>query len=269
MGALVPSNVVNMAAAQLGSHMSVVNYEQDQGTVASTAKIYYEQSLLEILRDFPWPFATFQQKLVLVSHHYSLERRFVYAYPRHCVAVRRLFSGYGYNRNDDAQSRQKYKIARIPAPTGPGDLELMPAPPLPALGPQVGPGVFVMPPPMPPTQPQEMIEVILADQPDLYVEFTGDWHIVADFPADFVRALVFKLAAYMAPKLTGGDPYKLGDKAAAQYNQAIATAAMHAANEEVDDPVRDGEFIDTRGPEHRHHGGAGWFPAPTSVIIGN
>jgi len=268
MPALVPSNVVNMAAAQLGSFMSVVNYEHDQGVVASTAKIYYEQSLLEMLRDFPWPFATFQQKLVPIINHYSRERNFVYAYPQNCVAIRRLFSAYGYNRNDDVQSRQKYKIARIPAPTGPHDPELMPPMAIPALAGQMG-GPAGMPLVLPPTQPQQMIEVILADQPELYVEFTGDWKIVADFPADFVRALVFKLAAYMAPKLTGGDPYKLGDKAAAQYAQAIATAAMHAANEEVDDPVRDGEFIDTRmSGEHLHHGeGGGWHAFPTSVQI--
>ena len=63
----------------------------------------------------------------------------------------------------------------------------------------------------------------------------------------------------MAPRLTGGDPYKLADRSMVMYAQAIATAATHAGNEEVDDLTRAGEFIDQRGGplEGGHMGGFG------------
>src|ERR1035437_1906397 len=99
--ALVPSEIVNMALGQLGNKMQVVNFATDQSEPANAARVYYAHAVREILEDFPWPFATVQAPLVQVEFPYSTERQFAYAYPQGCIIVRRLFSAFGQNRNDD------------------------------------------------------------------------------------------------------------------------------------------------------------------------
>ena len=116
--------------------------------------------------------------------------------------------------------------------------------------------------------PQQMVKLILADHPNLWVEYTAIDMNPADYDPDFVAAMMFKLAFLMAPRLTGGDPYKLGEKAQMNYMQALRTAETHASNEEVDDPVRLGEFIDERMEGGRHRHGEPWQAFPTSVVVG-
>lgn len=244
MGALVPSSIINRAAKQLGSSMTVSNWLQENTVIASTARAFYNETLLEILRDFDWPFARVQQRLDLLICGYSLERRFAYKYPPGCVCIRRIFGPMGQNRNDDLQSAQRYIICEIPDP------------PLPLVpqnfglnGSEFPPGgTYPQPPTFPifPPGPRPTVKAILADHEYLNVEFTGDTTVVNDFPQDFQAAFMFKLAYYMAPSLTGGDPYHVGDRAKMMYEQCINTAAMHAYNEENQDPPRAGEFIDTR-----------------------
>ena len=268
---LVPSEIVNMALSALGSDLSVVNFDKDTSNEAKCARVFYGQAVREVLEDFPWPFACVQEKLALAEWFYSAERRFAYLYPSNCVIIRRLFSTFGQNRNDDAQSRLKYKIVHAPAPDSGLPNMLLPPPPLsvPALPP---------PPPFPPRLPfqqppqgVQMVKLILADFPELLVEYTGDDMVVSDYSPYFKRALSYKLAAYMAPRLTGGDPYKLADRSMAMYVQAIATAATHAGNEEVDDLTRAGEFIDQRGGplEGGHMGAFGWRAYPSSSNVEN
>ena len=244
MGALVPSSIINRAAKQLGSSMTVSNWLQEQTVIASTARAFYNETLEEILRDFEWPFARVQQRLDLLICGYSLERRFAYKYPPGCVCIRRIFGPRGQNRNDDLQSAQRYIICEIPDPPYP----LVPQN-LALAGNEFPPGgVYPQPPTFPvyPTGPRPTIKAILADHEYLNIEFTANTTVVNDFPQDFQVAFMFKLAHYMAPSLTGGDPYKVGDRALMMYEKTVNTAASHAYNEENQDPQRPGEFIDTR-----------------------
>lgn len=243
MGALVPSSIINRAAKQLGSSMSVSNWQTDLSAVASTARAFYQETLEEILRDFDWPFARVQQKLALIVEGYSHERKFAYKYPPGCASIRRIFNPFGGNRNDDEHSAQRYIIADIPDPP----LPLTPAGLLDGSTPYPPGSVYpTVPPYTAPTAPQTMVKVILADHPYLCIEFTAMPPLITDFPQDFQMAFVFKLAHYMAPSLTGGDPYKVGDRAMMMYNQVIQTAAMHAYNEEQPDQLKPGEFIGVR-----------------------
>lgn len=265
MSALVPGDIVNRAAKQLGNSMTVVNFQADQGLVASTARVYYESALKEILRDFDWPFAKVQEQMILLSEHYSLERRFAYLYPPNCIYIQRLFSPWGFDRNPDVETAEKFVTLTIQNPTDgvpvPG-FGQGPVPVFPFQGPPAGPP--------PPGGPRQMVKAILADKPNLWIEYTGNNQVVADYPDDFIAAFVFKLAFYMAPALTGGDPYKLGARAQAEYNQMVQTAAMHAFNEQEQDPTPLGEFMRVRremGP-HGQHGlpGNSVFPSGFSVL---
>ncbi len=230
-----PTQIVNMALGQLGAELTVVDLWTDQGTQAEVARTYYPLAVRKMLADFPWPFATVFAPLALAEWCFSRERKYAYAYPANCILVRRLFSWTGRNRNDDVQSRQKYKIIQTPSPDN----------------------------------PSQLVKVILADHPSLQVEYTADLVRAAEYPDTFAEALAFLMAFYMAPRLTGGDPYKLGPRAWESFMQALRTAEAQAGNEEVDDEPRLGQFIDERqGPWHGEgRGQEEWIALPGGTVV--
>lgn len=88
--------------------------------------------------------------------------------------------------------------------------------------------------------------LIYTDKEDAEVEFTFDEEDTDRYPADFIMALSLRLAVYIAPRLTAGDPFKMGDRARALYTQEISKAAANAENEENPDQRPDSEFIRAR-----------------------
>lgn len=86
-------------------------------------------------------------------------------------------------------------------------------------------------------------ELIFTDMADASVEYT---HNITDpllFSADFIAALSLRLAAYIAPQLTSGDPFKIGPRAERFYMLSIAKAQSSAVNEEQRDRTPESEFI--------------------------
>ncbi len=85
--------------------------------------------------------------------------------------------------------------------------------------------------------------LIFTDQGTAQVEYTIKAIDPLRYPADFSMALSYMLAALIAPKLTGGDQFKLGDKAFKLYYLLLTQAAAKAFNEEQPDVEPDSEFI--------------------------
>ncbi len=73
--------------------------------------------------------------------------------------------------------------------------------------------------------------LIYTDKEDAEVEYTADVDDEDLFSASFKLALSYRLAGYIAPRLTAGDPFKLGDKAMAKYELEISKAVATAFNE--------------------------------------
>jgi hypothetical protein len=88
--------------------------------------------------------------------------------------------------------------------------------------------------------------LILTDQADASVEYTGLLEEVIRFPPDFAMALSFLIAMYIAPRLTAGDPFKMGERAAKMYEFHSQNAKANAANEEQPDQPPESEFIRAR-----------------------
>ncbi len=88
--------------------------------------------------------------------------------------------------------------------------------------------------------------LIYTDMEDAELEYTIDETDVSRFPADFVMALSFLLATYTAPRLTGGDPFKLGPRAMELYQLELSKARATAANEEQAEELPDAEMIRVR-----------------------
>lgn len=66
---------------------------------------------------------------------------------------------------------------------------------------------------------------------DAVVEYTREISNYSLMPPDFLLAHSFLLAHYIAPRVTKGDPFKLGNRAYQLYDMEIRKAAGNANNE--------------------------------------
>lgn len=86
-------------------------------------------------------------------------------------------------------------------------------------------------------------KLILCDLDNAFAKYTK---LVTDttlFTATFTRAFSYKLAHSISARITGGDPYKLGEKCWNYYQGTIAMAAAVAAKENKQGPMPESEFI--------------------------
>lgn len=89
-------------------------------------------------------------------------------------------------------------------------------------------------------------KILFTDAVDAVAEYTVMISDSAIFPPDFVMALSFCLAMYIAPRITGGDPFKLGSRAMQMYALEIRMAQASAINEEQAEEEVQSEFIRSR-----------------------
>lgn len=89
--------------------------------------------------------------------------------------------------------------------------------------------------------------LIYCDLETASLEYTQLITTVTRFTASFVDALSLRLAWLIAPRVTGGDPYKLGMRALQLYTSAIMSAQANALNEQQDDQAPGAEWISDRG----------------------
>lgn len=90
-------------------------------------------------------------------------------------------------------------------------------------------------------------QLIYTNRCDAVMEYTKQVTNTTTYAPSLVKAIALKLAEYIAPSVTGGDPYKLGLQAGAKYPQALAAAQANAVNEEQALPQPPSEFIQVRG----------------------
>lgn len=88
--------------------------------------------------------------------------------------------------------------------------------------------------------------LIFCDIESAEIEYTKNHEDVQMWPSDFSMALSFRLAAYIAPRLTSGDPFKLGEKCLTMYRLEMSAAQANAVNEEQVEELPQSEFIRAR-----------------------
>jgi hypothetical protein len=88
--------------------------------------------------------------------------------------------------------------------------------------------------------------LIYTDTENAEMEYTARTSNTYLFPSDFVMAFSFRLSAYMAPRVTGGDPYKLAERSLRMYEYEIEKARARALGEGQVDIEPDSEFISAR-----------------------
>ena len=88
--------------------------------------------------------------------------------------------------------------------------------------------------------------VVYTDTEDAELEYIMRITDPGLFTQDFIMALSYKIAHLIAPRVTAGDPFKLGDRAMQQYILSSSDAMSNAVNEEQPDQLVESEFIRAR-----------------------
>lgn len=88
--------------------------------------------------------------------------------------------------------------------------------------------------------------LIYTDQQDAEIEYTYKETRPDRFTPDFTLAASFRLAGYIAPTVTGGDPFKLGERAMRFYVFETTVAQANAVNEQQDEEPPEAESIRAR-----------------------
>lgn len=89
-------------------------------------------------------------------------------------------------------------------------------------------------------------KILYTSWEDAEIEYTTLVTETEQYPSDFTMAFSLRLASYLAPRVTAGDPYKLGDRAERKYMMEISQSRATSHNEEAPNRVPESEFITGR-----------------------
>lgn len=88
--------------------------------------------------------------------------------------------------------------------------------------------------------------IIYTDQENACAEYVKRETNPDIYPDDFVLALSWRLAMYVAPRLTSGDPYNLRQQAQQMYEVELTRAARNSFNESQPDVDPNSELENSR-----------------------
>ena len=81
------------------------------------------------------------------------------------------------------------------------------------------------------------------------VDAQGKYTVTVDesfFTSDFILTLSYRLAYYIAPRVTAGDPFKLGPQMMQKYQFELSRSTSNAFNEDQSVEIQDTESIAAR-----------------------
>lgn len=232
-------SICNMALSHL-SIGKVIASITEKSAEARACSAFYDQAKDEVLRDFAWPFATRTVTLALVAPQPTPEWAYSYRYPSDCLAARRLLNG--------SQSASPFPAGFSAPTTAPAPMgRVMTAQSRIPFRIQSDDAGLLIYTDIAPSAPIAATASALA-QPGLpQLEYTIEADDPTRYPSDFSQAVAFLLASYIAPRVTGGDKFKLGQRALQLYQWAMPRASANAGNEEQADQLPDSEAIRARG----------------------
>lgn len=88
--------------------------------------------------------------------------------------------------------------------------------------------------------------LIYTDMINAIMEYTFAETDSSRFTPDLAQALALRLAVYVAPRLTSGDPFKMGERAWKLYIVELTRAQANAENEVQDEEKPEAEWINAR-----------------------
>lgn len=214
--------ICNNALAHLAVGRVITTSILEETEQARACNRFYDQCRDEILRDFNWPFARKYAALIVVAGTDALppvpaspDWQYAYRMPVDCLRPRRIPSG----------NRREVEATRVPFWVGQD---------------QNGALIYTD------FAPQDATATSVA-LPQL--EYTVTFPNPGDealFAPDFAQMFSLLLAVYIAPAVTGGDPYKLGQRAMQMYEWARQRAQNNAFGAQQFDFPPESEFVRAR-----------------------
>ena len=202
------TKLINRALGMIGISQPIVDVVTEQTVEATLARLNYDDCVLAVLRDFPWPFATRYAALTLAhgTPDVPANADWTYAYraPYDMVYARRIVRDE--KKRDDDTDPIKFRV-------GTGGINV-----LDTLGAEIE-GYLIY--------TNEVLDVVTLEYTvrHLCAAGTGD--------ALFREALLWKVAHTLAPALARDE--KKIDRAQAMYERCLKTATARAANEQQQD----------------------------------
>jgi len=89
-------------------------------------------------------------------------------------------------------------------------------------------------------------QLVLTDAKDPVIYYIRKEDNVSFYPSDFVLAFSYQLAFLAAPRITGGDPFRLGDKAQVNFFNMISKASANQLNDEQAEQDPESEYTRAR-----------------------
>lgn len=199
-------HICNMALSHIADGKEIANFDTEKSQEAQACRRFYHTALKATLRDFPWPFASFSGPLALVAGCLpgaippnpplpGCAPGWSHPHWRFLYQVPSNCLHFGRVMSELKMDTRQSRVPYIIVNSASG------------------------------TQ-------LYTDRPYAWGEYTMYVDNPAIYTPDFDLALSFRLGMYIAPRLTGGDPFKLGDRAARFYDAEIRRAQATAVNEE-------------------------------------
>jgi len=222
--------ICNLALSHLAEGRPIASLSEATASARACTR-FYTQVRDEVLREFPWPFALRTTALTVIdgeTTRASLDWQYSYEYPTDCLFARDVL--VGSRRPQSRPVRVPFVIGFTPAIEEDEEEEIEAVP--------AGLVIYTDAAPVDATATSVAL-------PQL--EYTSSGVTEAIMASDFAEAFAYLLAFTIAPMVTGGDPYKLGQRARAAYEWTIERARNRALQEGEPDAEPESEFIRARG----------------------
>lgn len=206
------TDIANMAISHLGIGKEIADIDTEKSAEAAACRRYYDVARDRTLRAFNWPFARQFATLSLVQDN-TTQAQPTTSYLPEWNFYYAMPSGCLRLHRILSGQRNDSANSRVPF-----------------LIVQAGSGFQ-----------------IYSDQVNAQAEITAQITDSNLYPADFMMAFSYLLAAYIAPRITGGDNFQIGKMALQQFYDELSRAQADALNEEQTDFPVESEFIRARG----------------------
>lgn len=104
------TDLCNMALRHVAVSQELQDVTSDKTKAAQACRRFYDQVIGEVLRAFPWPFATATVNLTLVASDPTTEWLYSYRYPSDCLFARRILNGV--SRIEQPDTRIRFRLQR-------------------------------------------------------------------------------------------------------------------------------------------------------------
>ncbi len=199
------TDICNMALSSIGQGR--IDSIEEDSEAARQCKIYYELDRKNLLSAFRWGFAERFEKLALVNAVIP-KWEYAYAKPKKCLVVRQLYNKDGDIIEVDESTKDteyhEFQTALI----------------------------------------NESTEIIMADIPNAYIDYTADVVNAEVFAPTFCEALAHKLASHLAIPLCGSQ--SMAQSHLQLYQMAIQQAMYTSAIQNHHKPQYPTAYFDAR-----------------------